>query len=69
MYNTITTVVGKTNILTQYIQNKFLKEHEITIGVEFTAKNITIGNDNIRIQIWDTVILLTKRLDKSHSDQ
>ena len=40
----------------QYTQKKFKKEHEITIGVEFTAKNIKINNNNLRIQIWDTVL-------------
>ena len=39
----------------QYTQKKFKKEHEITIGVEFTAKNIKLDKNNIRIQIWDTV--------------
>ena len=33
---------------------KFNPEHEITIGCEFMAKNITVKDRNIRIQIWDT---------------
>jgi small GTP-binding protein len=47
--------VGKSNILTQYIQNKFKIDHEITIGVEFLAKNIQINNKLLRLQVWDTV--------------
>ena len=39
----------------QYTQSHFKREHEITIGVEFTSKNIKVGNTNLRIQIWDTV--------------
>jgi len=51
------TAVGKSNILLQFSQKKFKTDHEITIGVEFGAKNISIGDDKIyRIQIWDTVI-------------
>lgn len=34
---------------------KFKLEHDITIGVEFLAKNITLNAYNIRLQIWDTV--------------
>jgi len=50
--------VGKSNILLQFSQKKFKTDHEITIGVEFGAKNISIGDDKIyRIQIWDTVII------------
>lgn len=39
----------------QFAQKKFKSDHEITIGVEFGAKNISVGDDKIyRIQIWDT---------------
>ena len=49
-------VVGKSNILLQFSQKKFKSDHEITIGVEFGAKNISVGDDKVyRIQIWDTV--------------
>lgn len=48
------TFVGKSNLLIQYTQRKFKSEHEITIGVEFMAKNIIIDGKNIRIQVWDT---------------
>ena len=46
--------VGKSNILTRYTQNKFNEQYQATIGVEFGAKNLTINNQIIRIQIWDT---------------
>ena len=49
-------VVGKSNMLLQFSQKKFKSDHEITIGVEFGAKNISIGDEKVyRIQIWDTV--------------
>lgn len=47
--------VGKSNILLQFTQAKFKLDHEITIGVEFGAKNLTIKSKIFRIQIWDTV--------------
>jgi Ras-related protein Rab-2A len=47
--------VGKSNILLQFAQKKFKKDHEITIGVEFGARNLTINDKIFRIQIWDTV--------------
>lgn len=54
----LTSVVGKSNILIKWTKNKFKTDHEITIGVEFGAKNITVGKDKtvLRIQVWDTVI-------------
>ena len=46
--------VGKSNILSKYTHGKFNPDHEITIGCEFMAKNLSIKDRNIRIQIWDT---------------
>ncbi len=46
--------VGKSNILLRYIQGDFREEYQLTIGVEFGAKNIDIGNKKFRIQVWDT---------------
>lgn len=47
--------VGKSNILLQFAHKKFKNDHQITIGVEFGAKNITFNDKIYRIQIWDTV--------------
>jgi len=53
-------VVGKSNILLKWTKNTFKNDHEITIGVEFGAKNIKIQEYNkvFRIQVWDTVLSL-----------
>ena len=53
-YLYIIIAVGKSNILSRYTNEKFNPSHEITIGCEFMAKNLSIKNRNIRIQIWDT---------------
>lgn len=47
--------VGKSNILLQFTQQKFKQEHQITIGVEFGAKNLNFNEKIYRVQIWDTV--------------
>ena len=46
--------VGKSNLLLRFTQNDFKNEYQLTIGVEFGAKNIEINNKKFRLQIWDT---------------
>jgi Ras-related protein Rab-2A len=46
--------VGKSNLLLRYAHGQFKPEYQLTIGVEFGAKNVTINNKIFRIQIWDT---------------
>ena len=46
--------VGKSNILLRYAHGQFKDEYQLTIGVEFGAKNIKIKDKIYRIQIWDT---------------
>ena len=46
--------VGKSNILSRYCKNEFIKETKMTIGVEFFTKIISIEGKTIKLQIWDT---------------
>ena len=46
--------VGKSNLLLRYAHGQFKPEYQLTIGVEFGAKNVQIDNKIYRIQIWDT---------------
>ena len=46
--------VGKSNILLRYAHGQFKQEYQLTIGVEFGAKNIQLNDKIYRIQIWDT---------------
>ena len=46
--------VGKSNLLLRFAQNDFKSEYQLTIGVEFGAKNIEINKRRYRLQIWDT---------------
>ena len=46
--------VGKSNLLLRFSQGDFKTEYQLTIGVEFGAKNLDIDNKKLRLQIWDT---------------
>ena len=46
--------VGKTCILRRFVENKFLKNHLATIGIDFKTKNLNIDNKEIKLKIWDT---------------
>jgi small GTP-binding protein len=46
--------VGKSNLLLRYAHGQFKQEYQLTIGVEFGAKNIQLNDKIYRIQIWDT---------------
>ena len=48
------TGVGKSCILSQFLQNKFSPQYDVTVGVEFGAKLIKINGEPIKLQIWDT---------------
>ena len=46
--------VGKTSILRRFVENKFLKNHLATIGIDFKTKTLNINNQEIKLKIWDT---------------
>ena len=46
--------VGKTNILSRYINNEFSLATQSTVGVEFGSKIIKKNGKVIKLQIWDT---------------
>ncbi|PIA51548.1 hypothetical protein AQUCO_01100419v1 [Aquilegia coerulea] len=48
------TGVGKSCLLLQFTDQRFQPVHDLTIGVEFGAKMVTINNRPIKLQIWDT---------------
>ena len=45
--------VGKSNIISKYVKNKFGKA-DITVGVELATKVITRGDKTFKLQVWDT---------------
>lgn len=47
--------VGKTSLMQQFVNSKFLHQYKATIGADFLTKEITVdGNKNVTLQIWDT---------------
>ena len=56
------TGVGKSCLLLQFTDKRFQPVHDLTIGVEFGARMITIDNKQIKLQIWDTVCTLPSLL-------
>ena len=48
------TGVGKSNILTRYINNTFSHDSKATVGVELSTKTYMIKDKIVRIHIWDT---------------
>ncbi len=49
--------VGKSCLLLQFVDKRFRPKHDVTIGVEFGARMMSIEGKNIKLQIWDTVTL------------
>uniref|UniRef100_A0A7R9VA95 Uncharacterized protein n=1 Tax=Chlamydomonas euryale TaxID=1486919 RepID=A0A7R9VA95_9CHLO len=48
------TGVGKSCLLLQFTDKRFQPVHDLTIGVEFGARMISIDGKQIKLQIWDT---------------
>jgi Ras-related protein Rab-2A len=48
------TGVGKSCLLLQFIEETIREIHDVTIGVEYGTKNIQLGEDIIKLSIWDT---------------
>jgi Ras-related protein Rab-2A len=44
-------------MLLQFTDKRFQPVHDLTIGVEFGARLINIDHHQIKLQIWDTVLL------------
>jgi Ras-related protein Rab-2A len=57
---TLHTGVGKSCLLLQFTDKRFQPVHDLTIGVEFGARMITLGGEGatpevpVKLQIWDT---------------
>ncbi|CAK8536053.1 unnamed protein product [Lathyrus sativus] len=48
------TGVGKSCLQLQFTDNRFQPVHDVTIGVEFRVRMISIDQKPIKLQIWDT---------------
>ena len=48
------TSVGKTNLLSRFINNTFNENSRNTIGVDFSVMDMNINNKKVKVQFWDT---------------
>jgi Ras-related protein Rab-2A len=48
------TNVGKSCLLLQFTDKRFRPDHDLTIGVEFGARLVSIDGKQVKLQIWDT---------------
>ncbi|KAH0871709.1 hypothetical protein HID58_078731, partial [Brassica napus] len=48
------TGVGKSCLLLQFTDKRFQPVHDLTIGVEFGARMVTVDGRPLKLQIWDT---------------
>ena len=62
------TGVGKSCLLLQFTDKRFQPVHDLTIGVEFGARMISIDNKQIKLQIWDTVCSAAPRASRPGTD-
>ncbi len=46
--------VGKTSLLIRYVKGLFNPTYVLTIGVAFHVKDVVVGDNVLRVQIWDT---------------
>lgn len=46
--------VGKTSLVTRYVEERFAAQTMTTTGAFFHSKKVTVGGTKVRLQIWDT---------------
>jgi len=46
--------VGKSCLLLQFTDKRFQPVHDLTIGVEFGARTVSVDGRDVKLQIWDT---------------
>lgn len=44
---------GKTSVINRFARNKFSKEYQTTIGVDFALKRVKAGGAELNVQLWD----------------
>ncbi|GIQ87970.1 small GTPase superfamily, Rho type, partial [Kipferlia bialata] len=46
--------VGKTCLMTKFVNDNFISQYKATIGADFLTREVTINERNVTLQIWDT---------------
>ena len=55
------TGVGKSALLTRFTDSRFSSVHDPTIGVEFGSRTLQLGDDVVKLQVWDLAGIETFR--------
>ena len=45
--------VGKTSLIRRYVEDKFSDKYLSSIGVKVSRKNVELGDDTVKLLIWD----------------
>jgi Ras-related protein Rab-6A len=45
--------VGKTSLVHRYVAGTFNRSYSVTIGADFATREVDIGNETIRLVLWD----------------
>ena len=46
--------VGKSNILSRFVQNEFNQDSKATVGVELSTKTFKVNDKVVKVHLWDT---------------
>ena len=46
--------VGKSCLTLRFVDGSFRVSHDATVGVEFGCRVVSVGNEQVKLQIWDT---------------
>ena len=45
--------VGKTSLISQFVNRKFTSEYKATIGVDLATRTLAVGDAIVSLQVWD----------------
>lgn len=46
--------VGKTSLISRFVENTFREIYDPSIGVDFSSKTVKFRGRSLKIQMWDT---------------
>lgn len=46
--------VGKSSLITRFVDDQFLEAHNYSIGLDFKIKTVDVEGKRVRLQVWDT---------------
>ncbi len=46
--------VGKTSLMSRFVNNSFSKSYKATVGADFATREVKVGQTRCTLQIWDT---------------